>query len=73
MNPLFNKESRSFWMSALSQFQGSNLSLSIIELDGVLVSFLIGFKMGQFFVDYAPAFDPALALFSLGQIHLMRD
>jgi len=72
INPLLTGSNRDFLFSALRQLVASQISLSVIELDGVLVSFLIGFKMGDVFVDYAPAFDPALASFSLGQIHLMQ-
>jgi CelD/BcsL family acetyltransferase involved in cellulose biosynthesis len=71
INPLFSAKRRDFFFSALGQFLGSQMSLSVIELEDTVISFLIGFKMGDVFIDYAPAFDPALESFSPGQIHLM--
>ncbi|MBI3919980.1 MAG: GNAT family N-acetyltransferase, partial [Armatimonadetes bacterium] len=72
VHPLLLEESRSFLRQALPQGVGSSLSLSVLELDEVPVSFLIGFRMGEVFVDYAPAFDPALAALSAGHVHLVH-
>ncbi len=72
LNPLFNQKNRRFFQSALQQLVGNGASVSVIELDNSPISFLIGFKMGLVFVDYAPAFDPAFDKLSLGNIHLMK-
>lgn len=72
VNPLFSGRLREFMVAALTDLLGSSLSLSLAEVDGVLVSYLIGLRMGDVFVDYAPGFDPAFASFSLGNVHLMK-
>lgn len=71
-NPLFKGPRRRFIESVFQKMIGFTISLSIEELDGVPLSFLWGFKMGEVFIDFAPAFDPAFASLSLGNIHLMR-
>ena len=72
VNPLFKGQFRSFLSWALANMLASGLSLSVEELDDTPVGFLMGFKMGEVFVDFAPAFDPAFSSLSLGNIHLMR-
>jgi CelD/BcsL family acetyltransferase involved in cellulose biosynthesis len=69
VNRLFAGGRDAFLLSELVK-PGSALTLSILELDGVPVSFYLGFAFGDTFIDFAPAFDPALAPVSLGQIHL---
>ncbi len=72
VNPLFKCEKGLFLIDVLKQMLFSRISLSVLELDSEPISFIIGFKMGDVFIDFAPAFDPAFKFYSLGHIHLMR-
>lgn len=50
---------------------GHGLHISMVTLDDELISFVIGAKIGETFVDCIPAFDPIFQKFSLGHVHLM--
>jgi len=67
---LFTEERLPFLIAVLHNLLGKQASVSILELDGTLVSFLIGFNMGETYIDFAKAFDPAFASLRLGQVHL---
>lgn len=71
INPLFRGVHREFWRAALEIMIPDHILLSLIEIDGYPISFIIGFKMGDVFIYYAPAFDPAFSSVSLGQVHLI--
>lgn len=44
--------------------------LSVLLVDGVAASYLLGFVGGNRFVDYIPAFDPSLESYDAGHAHL---
>lgn len=46
--------------------------LSLLTVDGVVVSFLYTVVSDGIVMDWMPAFDPAFAKYSLGTVHLMK-
>lgn len=49
---------------------GRGMVVSLLTLDEEPISFIIGFIMGNAFVHYIPAFDPAFKKSSIGHLHL---
>jgi CelD/BcsL family acetyltransferase involved in cellulose biosynthesis len=72
LHPLFQGQKRLMLREALNNLLGRLMSLSIAELAGEPVSFVIGFNMSDTYIFFAPAFDPAFAGVSVGQLHLLK-
>lgn len=70
LNSLFCGNNADFFSDVLELLGTKDVCLSVAELDGVKVSFFLGFRMGNVFIDYAPAFDPAFEKLSIGTLHL---
>jgi CelD/BcsL family acetyltransferase involved in cellulose biosynthesis len=72
LNATVRDEFWSFCRDVVESMAGAGLNLSILRLDGRLVSFVLGFEYGTTFIDYLVAFDPVMERFSLGHVHLMK-
>lgn len=51
---------------------GQDLIVSLLRLDGRLISFLAGLRADRTFISYFLAFEPSLARYSPGHVHLMQ-
>lgn len=51
---------------------GKDLIISLLRLDGRLISFLAGLRADRTFISYFLAFEPSLARDSPGHVHLMQ-
>lgn len=66
-----NLERRAYLEELWRRFAGGPLRVSVLTLDGVEISFRLGFLSGDSFLGYMPVSDSAFARFWLGHLHLM--
>lgn len=71
-NSVMTRESLSRVRALLRSVAGKGANVSLLRLDGVLVSFILGLEGRKVFIDYIPAFHPALGRFNLGHVHVMH-
>ncbi len=71
-NPSLEGRHGAFMKDVVPLMAGDKLLLASLTLDGEPVAFLLGLGMSDTFVDYIPAFDPALERFSPGHVLIMK-
>lgn len=64
---------KNFYINVIEKLaKRKKLDLSLICLDGIVISFIFAFRDKKILIDYIPGINPSLAKLSLGHIHLME-
>lgn len=68
-----DKKYTDFYRKLIAEFSYKNIiDLSLLCIDGRVVSFLLAFRQGDMLIDYIPGFNITFQKYSLGHLHLMK-